>query len=259
MREWRLLSNLEYEDPYLNLAMEEAISIMVGKGVVANTVRFWRNPNTVVIGRYQYVELEVNLEACKKYGTTIIRRHTGGGTVYHDLGNLNYSFAINKNHPLVQELLFETIKTLTTGIVEGLRIMGINAEYIPSRTFIQTKGGKKLSGTASYKKREVFFHHGTLLVSSNLKILTEVLDVPNEKRIKTTKKYVRSIKSPVTNILDELGRKVSFSEVKESLVKGIEKVCGISLVEGKITKEEEEIAKKLVVSKFGNHQWNFGK
>ena len=92
-------------------------------------------------------EPEANLEARKKYGATIVRRFTGGGAVYHDYGNLNYAISIRNDHPLVPNDVLEIYKVLSVGIIEGLRLLGLTAEFIPVND-IQIDG-KEVSGMAA--------------------------------------------------------------------------------------------------------------
>src|SRR5208337_366943 len=120
---WRLL-DVEYSNPYMNLALEEAIPPNVGKGASPNTIRFWRNPNAVVIGNFQSAKREVNLDRCNKYQTAVVRRFTGGGAVYHDLENLNCSMSVRRDHPLIKMDLGETFATLSQGVMEGLKLLG---------------------------------------------------------------------------------------------------------------------------------------
>jgi len=83
----------------MNLAVEEAIPRVLGRGLTLNTIRFWRSPNTVVIGRSQILESEVDLDACIRHGICVVRRFTGGGAVYQDIGNLNYAVSIRRDNP----------------------------------------------------------------------------------------------------------------------------------------------------------------
>jgi lipoate-protein ligase A len=253
MEEWRLL-DIEYSDPYMNLAVEEAIPRMVGKGAVPATVRFWRNPNAVVIGRFQCVELEVNVKVCKTYGIRIVRRFTGGGAVYHDRGNLNYAISVRNNHSLIPNDILEIYNILSMGVIEGLRLLQLNAKFAPVNN-IQIDD-KKISGMAASLNWGVVFLHGSLLVNTNLNVLSEVLDIP-ERQIALTVRGVRSVKKSVTTIRDEMGRDISMSEVKEALTKGFEDSYGIDLVEEKLTKEEEELALKLYEEKYIKDEWNF--
>jgi len=250
---WRIL-DLEYDDPYMNLAVEEAIPRKVGEGKVPNTVRFWRNLNAVVIGYFQSAKLEVNLEACKSLGTTISRRFTGGGAVYQDRGNLNYAISIRKGHRLIPEDLLETFKILSSGAVEGIRMLGLNAGFKPLSD-IQVNG-RKVSGAAGSMRWGTVFHHGSILISSDLSILSKVLSAP-DRRLKD--KHVRSVRKAVTTIRGELGRDISVDEVKEKLRMGIEKAFKIKLVDGTITREEKLLAEELFQSIYSTEIWNLGR
>jgi len=250
---WRIL-DLEYDDPYMNLAVEEAIPRKVGEGKVPNTVRFWRNLNAVVIGYFQSAKLEVNLEACKSLGTTISRRFTGGGAVYQDRGNLNYAISIRKGHHLIPEDLLETFKILSSGAVEGIRMLGLNAGFKPLSD-IQVNG-RKVSGAAGSMRWGTVFHHGSILISSDLSILSKVLSAP-DRRLKD--KHIRSVRKAVTTIRGELGRDISVDEVKEKLRMGIEKAFKIKLVDGTITREEKLLAEELFQSIYSTEIWNLGR
>ncbi|MCK5403291.1 lipoate--protein ligase family protein [Candidatus Bathyarchaeota archaeon] len=241
--QWRLIDT-EFEDSCMNLAIDEAIPTVLGMGYTNSTVRFWRNVNTVVIGRSQDIVSEVNLAACNKYGTLVIRRFTGGGTVYHDLGNLNYSISLRKDHYLISDDLVRTVEVLSKGVMLGLKNLGIKAEYrLSDGIFIS---GKKVSGSASSVKQSFFFNHGTLLINSNLAILSEVLS-PTLKRRK--KRGVKSSHQIVTNLAIELGREISISEVKEALKLGFERAFQIELVRGELTSEEILMAQKFLEKK----------
>src|SRR5207244_12659214 len=103
METWRLI-DLEYRDnPFMNLAVEEAIPRVVGEGKAPSTVRFWHNSNTIVIGCFQSAKLEVNMEACKETGTEIVRRFTGGGGGSYDSGKFNYAIFLREGHRLVPD------------------------------------------------------------------------------------------------------------------------------------------------------------
>src|SRR3989442_7324941 len=100
---WRLLDTEYRDDPFMNMSVEEAIPRAVGEGSAPNTVRFWHNSNTIVLGCFQSADLKVNYDACKETGTQVVRRFTGGGGVYHDAGNLNYAISLKKRHSLLPE------------------------------------------------------------------------------------------------------------------------------------------------------------
>ena len=248
---WRLV-DIEYrDDPFMNLAVEEAIPRAVGEGKAANTVRFWQNANTIVLGCFQSAELEVNFEACRETGTEVVRRFTGGGAVYHDSGNLNYAISLKRGHPLVPDDLQSVFRKLSEGAVEGLRKLGVKAEFQPIND-IQVDG-RKVSGAAGSIRWGTIFHHGCILVSSDLGILGKVLNVPGAK---LADKHVASVQKRVTTVRDELGREVSTREVRDAIVQGILECYEVDVEEGELSKVEFAIAEELYDTKYSRPEWN---
>jgi len=248
---WRLL-DLEHENPFLNLAIEEATARIVGRGATPNTVRFWRNKNAVIVGYSQSAEFEVNFEACREYGTAIGRRFTGGGAVYHDLGNLNFSIFVSKAHRLITNDLSETFRTLASAVVEGLKTLGLNIVHEPLNTF--QVNGQKICGAAGSLRSGFVLYHGSILVDSNLNVLSKVLD---PEAGSPQKKGVPSNKKDVANISTLLGRNLSIQEVKIVLKMGFESNFRIKLEAGKLTREEESLAQQLLKEKYSTDAWNF--
>ncbi len=252
---WRMV-DVEYrDDPFRNLAVEEAIPRIVGEGKSPNTVRFWHNSNTIVLGCFQSAELEVNFDACKETGTQVVRRFTGGGAVYHDNGNLNYAISLGRGHPLVpDDDLQQVFRKLSEGAVQGLKILGVRAEFQPIND-IQVDG-KKVSGAAGSIRWGTIFHHGCILVASDLAILGKVLNVP---KVKLAEKHVTSVQKRVTTIRDELNRDVTTRQVRDAIVSGVESCYGVSLQEGELTKQELLLAEDLYESKYSRPEWNLAR
>ena len=244
---WRLL-DIEYGNPYMNMALEEAIARKVGELLVPNTIRFWRNLNSVVVGRFQSVALEVNLDACKRYKTKIVRRFTGGGAVYHDQGNLNYTICFCKEHRLFKKDSLETFSAVAQAVIEGLKILGVSAEF-ESPNSVQISD-LKISGLAGSIKWGAVLCHGSLLVNSNLEILTEVLHVDKLDNRDVRCKYVPSARKKVTTLSAQLQRDVSIQEVKEALKTAFEDSFSITLVPGEPTKDELSLAQRLCREKY---------
>ena len=252
METWRLIDQEYPDNPFMNLAVEESIPRSVGEGKSANTVRFWHNSNTIVIGCFQSAKLEVNMEACKETGTKIVRRFTGGGAVYHDSGNLNYAISLRKGNNIVPDDNLQTMfHRLSEGAVWGLRNLGVRAEFQPAND-IQVEG-KKISGAAGSIKWNAIFHHGCILVNSDLAILGKVLNVP---RAKLEDKHVASVQKRVTTVRDELGREVYTTDVRDAIVKGIEKCYGVRVEAGNLTEEERSLAEELYQTKYSRLEWN---
>jgi lipoate-protein ligase A len=249
---WRLLEVEYRDDPFRNLAVEEAIPRMVGSGKSPATVRFWHNSNTIVLGCFQSADLEVDFNACKETGTKVVRRFTGGGAVYHDGGNLNYAISLKKGNSLVPgDDLQMVFRKLSEGTVRGLRNLGVRAEFQPIND-IQVDE-RKVSGAAGSIRWDAVFHHGCILVGSDLAVLGKVLKVPVAK---LADKHVQSVRKRVTTVRDELGREVSTREVQDAIVRGIEEVYGVELEEGKMTAEEGVLADELFRTKYNLSEWN---
>lgn len=249
---WRLV-DLEYrEDPFMNMSVEEAIPRAVGEGKAPNTVRFWHNANTIVLGCFQSADLEVNFDACKETGTTVVRRFTGGGAVYHDAGNLNYAISLKKGHPLVPQSDLQLVfRTLSEGAVEGLKSLGVRAEFQPIND-IQVDG-KKVSGAAGSIRWGTIFHHGCILVASDLAILGKVLNVP---KAKLADRHVASVQKRVTTIRDELGKDVTTRDVRDAMVQGIESTYNVRLEKGELSNNEMSTVKELYDTKYSSSKWN---
>jgi lipoate-protein ligase A len=249
--EWRIL-DAEYSDPYLNMALEEAIPTMVGRGIVPETVRFWRNNRAVAIGRFQHVESEVDLEACHRRGVEIVRRFTGGGAVYQDHGNLNYAISLRGDNPLLRGDILRDFQSLSRGVILGLRRFGLNAEY--GRKNLIHIDGLKLSGIAGSSSAESFFQHGTLLVSTDLSVLSEVLRVTGH--VTSGRQGVQSVRSPVTSLRNALGSDISLEAVRKALLEGFEEAFQVDLVSNRVSREEEELARRLYETRYSKREWN---
>ncbi|MBS7606530.1 MAG: biotin/lipoate A/B protein ligase family protein [Candidatus Bathyarchaeia archaeon] len=250
---WRLLDT-GLRDAFYNMALDEAIAIARSKNIVPNTIRFFRwEPSAVSIGYFQSMEEEVDIEACNRLGIDYVRRRTGGGAVYHDRdGELTYSLVVNEDHPLISRDFQKTYETLCSGLVRGLRLLGVPAEFKPINDIVV--GGKKISGNAQTRGMGVVHQHGTILRDVNPKLMFTVLKVPSEK---IRDKMIKAAEERVISIKSYLGREVSFEELKSALIKGFEESFNIRLLPGEITYFEEQMALKLKAEKYSTREWNF--
>ena len=250
---WRLLDT-GLNDAFYNMALDEAIVIARSKNLVPNTIRFFRwSPSAVSIGYFQSMEEEVDIKACDEMGIDYIRRRTGGGAVYHDTeGELTYSIIVDENHRLISRDFQETYRTLCSGLVLGLRQLGVPAEFKPINDIVAR--GKKISGNAQTRGMSIVHQHGTILRKVDPALMFKVLKVPSEK---IRDKLIRSVEERVTSINDVLGRDVSFRELKDALIEGFEDSFGIKLMPGSITDFEEDVAQRLKVEKYASRKWNF--
>jgi len=237
---WRLIDLPSY-DPFLNLSMEEAIFRSVSEGKSSNTIRFWCNSPCVIVGYSQHVMHEVEVDICKKMKIAIVRRFTGGGTVYQDLGNINFSFIIHKNHRLFSSSIMKTYEVVARGFIKGLELLGLRTDLSANEILFE---GKKISGMAGANRFRACIRHGTLLVDSDLNVM---------------KKVLRNFKKEVTNLNEHSVKKLTIDYVKEALIKGFEQEYSIKLEKDDLTSEERNTTNVLYEKKYSLDKWNFKK
>lgn len=251
VNQWRLLKDIEYQNPYLALSVEEAIAEGVKQGFSPNTLRLWRATNAVVIGRFQCPTSEVNLDYCLKYKTPILRRFTGGGAVYHDSGNLNFAISVILGSPLYESYNL-LLRRVEMTLKSALKNLGVSSKFRKMNMYVMKR---KLLGMAGLRKEKLSFIHGSLLVESNLKILNQILN-PRKDQFKKTK-FVCSLREKVTNLKDEVHQKIELQEVENSLIKSFEKNFKCNLNVQDITEKEKEIANILYERKYSTPEWLF--
>ena len=253
IEKWRLLDT-GLDDAFHNMALDEAIVTARSKNLVPNTLRFFGwNPSAVSVGYFQSMEEEVDIEACNKRDVDYVRRRTGGGAVYHDRdGELTYSLIVNTGHRLISDDFQKTYETLCSGLVLGLRCMGIPAEFKAINDIIV--GGKKISGNAQTRGMDVVHQHGTILREVNPALMFTLLKVPNEK---IRDKMIKAVGERVTSINGYLKKNTTFEELKEALVSGFEEAFKIELVPGEILEFEEQTSTRLEAEKYATKEWNF--
>ncbi|MBS7614653.1 lipoate--protein ligase family protein [Candidatus Bathyarchaeota archaeon] len=253
MEKWRLIDDQGIFEAAKNLSIEEAIFVNKIVNDTPTTVRFWRNKKTTIVGYSQTVRAEVNLDVCKREKIEVVRRFSGGGTVYQDLGTLNYTVVISHSHPLISGLDVEqSLKILCKGIITSLKILGVDPIFKPPSNILINN--KKVSGNAQARRKNVILQHGTLLVNTNLNSLNEVLNVPNYYG---TIKGVMSKRSPVTNLSDELKTQTPIETVRKALRQGFERSFSIRLVEDDLSEAERRLAEELYEEKYSKKEWTF--
>jgi lipoate-protein ligase A len=244
------LIDLSYPDPYLNMAVEEAILRAVGEGKAPPTLRLWQNGNAVIIGNFQDAAVEVDLEACRELGTAVVRRISGGGAVYHDPGNLNYALFLSDSDPRIPEEVLASYRYFCNGVIQALASLGLQAEFAPINDIVV--GGRKVSGTAQARRHGGVLHHGTLLLSLDIVIMGRVLRVTREQ---LEKKGVTSVTERVAT-LEQLGHPCTVDEAKMALVEGFTRALGIHFQPGELTRVELELADRLCEEKYSRPEWN---
>jgi lipoate-protein ligase A len=250
MQTWRLL-DFEYSDAPSNLALEEALARQVGEGKSPPTLRLWRNRKAAVIGENQCARLELQLDACKELGVEVIRRFTGGGAVYHDLGNLNYSICAPKPSPSSLQFQQTLFRQALDCAVTCLGRLGLDSTKAPVNTVMVR--GRKISGGAGAVRWGSVFYHGSILVSTDLEVVWKVL---RREQPRATGGFVQSTRVPVTSAERELGREIPLDRVKEALKNAFTETFNACLIPGPATEQEIHAAATLVNEKYANEKWN---
>jgi lipoate-protein ligase A len=241
-----LIDNNDINDPRFNLALEEYC--LRNLELDNDYLLFYINQPSVIIGRHQNALEEIDHSYAQQKGIHVVRRISGGGAVYHDYGNLNFSFIkkYRKNSLLnVKEIIFPVINALIRlGI--PVKVNGKNDIFVE---------GKKISGNAQFSNTKGIIIHGTLLFDSELTVEEKVLNV-RKGYIKS--KGLQSIKSPVTNISDYLENPMDIQAFKHFLRHTIDEHCR-GLKEFQLSGQDWDNVYALSEKKYNSWDWNFGK
>ncbi|MED3708920.1 lipoate--protein ligase [Peribacillus frigoritolerans] len=240
------IDNKGITDPRINLAIEEYA--LKHLNIDETYLLFYINRPSIIIGRNQNTIEEINSDYVDEKGITVVRRLSGGGAVYHDLGNLNFSFITKDDGDS-----FHNFKKFTQPVVETLEKLGIHAE-LSGRNDILAEG-KKISGNAMFSTKGRMFSHGTLLFQSEMDHIVSALKV---KKDKIESKGIKSIRSRVGNIADFLKEPMSVEEFRSFLLQNIFKETG-KVTEYVLTETDWEKIHEISEDRYQNWEWNYGK
>ncbi|MDR1622515.1 MAG: lipoate--protein ligase [Synergistaceae bacterium] len=227
--------------PQYNLALEEYLCLRAIKDG-SQFFMLWQNEPSIIVGRFQNTLEEINAGFVEERGIRVVRRNSGGGAVYHDLGNINYSFVMPDSSGDFDFAFF------TGPIIQALAKLGVAAE-LSGRNDLAIQG-KKVSGGAQFRRGGVMLHHGTLLYDTDLEVLSQALR-PAEDKFQS--KAVKSIRSRVGNIMPFLPSPLPVAEFQARLQRGIQGLTPLTLEQdalNEVTKLENE--------KYSTWEWNYG-
>ncbi len=231
-------------DPYFNLALEEYVFERMDRS--KRYFMLWQNENTIVVGRYQNTAEEINPAYVNEHGIRVVRRLSGGGAVYHDSGNLNFTFIVDQNK--TQDFHFQTF---AIPVVKALEKIGVHAEF-NGRNDI-TIDGKKFSGNAQYIRHGRLLHHGCIMLDSQLADVSNALQV---RAAKFESKSTKSVRSRITTINAHAPEPVSMEQFKRLLRESVAQ-----------TEELEPLALNRIQTaevcrfrdeKYAAWEWNYG-
>lgn len=232
-------------DPFWNLALEEYLFENPGKD--RRCLFLWQNDRTIVVGKNQNTAAEINGDYVKERGIHVVRRLSGGGAVYHDLGNLNFTFMEDAGDE--RKIDFGRF---CRPVTEALRSFGVEAEL--SGRNDMTVGGKKFSGNAQYFRNGRVLHHGTILFASDLTVLEQALKVDREKIVS---KGIASVTGRVTNLKELLPPGVTLDDLKQRLLACLE--CSEPITRRELSGEETAAVEALRKERYSSWEWNYGR
>jgi lipoate-protein ligase A len=236
-------------DPHYNLALEQYIFDSLDGPQQSERHSYfmlWQNYNSIIIGKHQNTAEEINASFVNTHNISVVRRLSGGGAVYHDLGNLNYTFITDSDKENAIDF-----SAFCRPIQEALISFGVPAE-ISGRNDM-TIDGKKFSGNAQYIKNGRVMHHGTLLYDSDLEMLSKALKVTDDK---IESKGIKSVKSRVTNIRPYMKDNIPVKDFWTALKKYL--FDAFDMKEYILSPNEETEAEKLKEKVYSQWSWNYG-
>lgn len=231
-------------DPYYNLALEEHLFATLPEG--EQCLMLWQNANTIVVGKNQNTLEEINQAFVEQSNIKVARRLSGGGAVYHDMGNLNFTIIADKEN--FQRFNF---KMFVEPIINVLAQYNIKAEFTGRNDLVIE--GKKFCGNSQYSKGKRVLHHGCIMLDSNL---TNVKNALNVKKEKFESKSVKSVVSRVTTINANAKEPIKMDTFKEALKKYV--VLDNQVKEYVITPEDEQLITRLQTEKYATWNWIYG-
>lgn len=244
----KFIDNKGITDPMINLALEEYV--LQNFGEKDTYLLFYVNKPSIIIGRNQNSVEEINTEYVDQHGIKVVRRLSGGGAVYHDEGNLNFSFITKDDGNS-----FHNFAKFTQPVVEALNDIGVPAK-LEGRNDLVIEG-RKFSGNAMYSTKGRMFSHGTLMLDSEIEHVVSALNVKKEK---IESKGIKSIRSRVANISEYLDKTLTMDEFKALILKHVFKVDDVKDVPRyELTEEDWKNIHEISKNRYQKWEWNFGK
>lgn len=241
------IDNKGITDPQINLAIEEYV-LRTMNVEEDSYLLFYINEPSIIVGKNQNTIEEIDTDFVEKNEIKVVRRLSGGGAVYHDLGNLNYSFITKDDGES-----FRNFEKFTEPVVTALKNIGVNAELIGRNDLLVE--GRKISGNAQFSTKGRMFSHGTLMFDTEIDTVVSALKVRKDK---IESKGIKSIRSRVANISEFLEEPMTIEELRLEILKSI--FDGEENIKYKeLTEEDWKNIHELSKERYANWDWNYGK
>ncbi|MCU7556825.1 biotin/lipoate A/B protein ligase family protein [Macrococcus capreoli] len=273
--EW-LFINTKQNDPYFNMAMDEALLNFVAEGQLPPVIRFYGwNPATLSIGYFQKLKKEIDIEKVKAEGYGLVRRATGGRGVLHDK-ELTYSVIVPESHPAMPQTVTEAYRVISEGLLEGFKALGFDAYFAIPKTEEQRAKlkdprssvcfdapswyelvveGRKIAGSAQTRQKGVILQHGSILQSIDVDALFDLFIYGNP-RLK--EKMKQAFYSKAVSIQDLTDKEITIEMMEAAFYKGFEKGLNIKLIPYEVNKALIEETEKLI-EKYKSDDWTYRK
>lgn len=262
---WRFIDT-GINDGFLNMAIDEAILDAHLQGLCPPTLRVYRwSPPALSLGYFQNVEREIDQKRCSELGIDVVRRLTGGRAVLHH-DELTYSVVTSEAHGFSKSTV-KSYRLLSQGLMAAYGMLGLevcsatHTREPSSAACFSSAGladlafqGRKLCGSAQFRKGGALLQHGSLPISLDAQLFFSILEFPSNA---TRDKAQADFGQKVASISEILGNKIGWQELKEALFKGFQVSLGIKLYEDTLTREEIDLSQKLAREKYKAFAWNY--
>ena len=237
---WRFIDTTN-TDPYYVTAVDEAISLARKEKKVSNTLHFYsRNPPAISVGRSKKIHDDINLEKCLNNNIQIVRRTTGGGTIFTDKDCLIYSLVFDKEE-LKAKSPQERFHLVCTSLISSLKEFEITAVYKPPNDILLN--GKKISGSSQIVKGTIVLIHGTILLNTDIELMNAVLTHPNHEYVSTIYRETKKLLAP--------------PQLKKTIKKEFEHTLDTRFEQTPLSSYEKEIVQSLLQQRYHKDAWNY--
>lgn len=272
---WNFI-NTGSNDPYYNMAFDEALLNFVSRGEIDPVIRFYTwNPATLSVGYFQRLTKEIDTAKVKALGYGIIRRQTGGRSVLHDK-ELTYSVIVPESHPNMPSTITEAYRVISEGLLEGFKLLGFDAYFAIPRSEEEREKlkqprsavcfdapswyelvveGRKIAGSAQVRQKGVILQHGSLLQDVDIDELFDLFIFKND-RLKDKMKQAFVDKAVAINDIAE--RHISIAEMESAFEAGFKKGLDIEFKPLKLTPSQLQEVDELII-KYKSDEWNYRK